>query len=78
MERTLLYGGRMQLMERATVAPGEDNEIYYKMLKWFHNNHPEKMDRYIYSRWTKYSILFPWFNICFSINIYTLILILIL
>ena len=36
-------------MERATVAPGEDIEIYYKMLKWFHKNHPEKMDRYIQS-----------------------------
>ena len=58
MERNLFYGGRMQLIDKKlvennniteSVAPGEDNEIYYKMLKWFHNNYPQHMDRYIQS-----------------------------
>ena len=38
-----------RLVEKATVAPGEDNEIYYKMLKWFNNNYPQHMHRYIES-----------------------------
>ena len=40
-----------RLVEKATVAPGEDNEIYYKMLKWFNNNYPQHMHRYIKTLW---------------------------